>query len=136
MRLNSFSFSGTAQQTVLNDFDGLSLTASCVTGANNGLTVNAFSGVPNAEISYNGISKSGGAPNGKATNDSVAISGTPTTILSPGGNVDTGNTSIGLGFTVGQIVYSNSAGNVVTVDYRFNASGATCQFDGTAVGRP
>ncbi len=50
MSLNSFNYSGTAQSTVLNDFDGLSLTASCVTGANNGLTVKAFSGVPNAEV--------------------------------------------------------------------------------------
>ncbi len=85
--------------------------------------------------SYSGITR-GGAPSGKASNDAVQLSGTPATIMSPAGQVDTGNGALGLGFTIGQIVYSNSAGNVVTVDYRFNSAGSTCQFDGTAVGTP
>ena len=123
---------GSTNKTVLNDFHGLTLTASCTAGVNQGLTVKASSSQAGAYIAYSAMVRNDPAAGG---NDSVALSSTPATIMSPGGTVDTGNGSIGIGFSSGQIVYSApQTGVSVTWQYTGGVGSNPCLWTGTATG--
>jgi hypothetical protein len=141
--VTSFTYAGAngdVNKTVLNNFHGLTLLASCTAGANNGLTVRATSATPNAAIAMSGISE-GGPPGGTASNDSFGqISGTPQVLTSPTSTVKTTNGSVNVGFASGQFVYSQpNGGSRVSVQWFYEGglgapAGTTCYWSGTATG--
>lgn len=144
MNLTSFTYlahNADPQATVLNNFEGLTLKASCTSGANNGLTVTATSAVTGANISWSGIARDGAATGGNPGAHNNAFSsltaGTPVTLMSPGGTVDTGNGTLGIGFTEGSIVYTAGSARV-SVDWAYmnNSQGHDCFWGGTVVGAP
>jgi hypothetical protein len=137
MNLTSFTYlahNGDPQATVLNNFEGLTLKASCTAGANNGLTVTATSATSGANISWGGITRNAAAHNDAFTS---ITAGTAFTLMSPGGVVDTGNGATNIGFTIGSIVYSSGSARV-TVDWSYlnNSQGHDCYWGGTVVGAP
>lgn len=144
MQLTSFTYAaanGSTKSVVVNDF-GLTLKASCTSGPNNGLAVYADTAKSGATVSWSDISRGGPSSvvPGPASNDAYASisSGFDYRMMYPGGSVDTGNGSTGIGFAVGQIVYSQPGGSRVTVNWSYENSiaGHACYFTGTAVGAP
>ncbi len=130
---------GSTNKTVLDDFHGLTLTASCTAGVNNGLTVKATSATAGAYIAYESSSQggTGGTATGTVHNDSVSLGTAPFTIMSPTSFVSTTNGTVGVGFATGQIVYAKpGAGNRVSVTWQYasNAAGHPCLWTGTATG--
>ena len=134
--ITSFAYNagnGSSNQTVLNDFKGLTLTASCVTGANQGLTVRATSSIPGAFVSRDSISRNAT----DTTNSNSSVTTTPVTILSPGGTPDTGNGPVDVGFATGSIVYwVPGTTNRVSVEWSYDGDfgGVGCHWAGTVVG--
>jgi hypothetical protein len=143
MQLTSFTYAaanGSTKSTVVNGFDGLTLKASCTSGANNGLTVYGNSATTGATVSWTGISEGGTSlAGGHAENNSFGsmTAGTDMTLMAPGTG-ETTNGSVNIGFSVGQIVYSQPGGSRVTVDWSYgnNIAGNACYWTGTAVGAP
>lgn len=124
---------GNSETIVLNDFQGLTLRASCESGNNKGLTVKASSSVPNATISFT----SSWQAEDTANNAYSQISTTPLVIYSPTGTTKTTNGAVGIGFSVGQIVYSQPKGATrVSVNWAYNTgvAGNDCYWAGTVVG--
>jgi hypothetical protein len=132
---------GDSNTIVLDNFDGLTLRASCTSGSSTtkGLTVQGSSSVP-AFIAYSSIAENGtGLTGGSAKNDSRGLNATFADLMTPGGTVDSGNGSSGIGFSTGQIVYTqNGGGDVVTIvwNYNNNVDGHDCLFSGTVLGHP
>jgi hypothetical protein len=141
--VTSFTYAGAngdVNKTVLNNFHGLTLLASCTAGANNGLTVRATSATPNATIAMSDISQ-GGPPSGTASNDSFGqINSTPLVLTSPAGTVKTTNGAVNIGFASGQFVYSQpNGGSRVSVQWLYEGGlgapgGDACYWSGTATG--
>jgi len=137
---------GSSDQTVL-EFGPLTLRASCTSGANNGLTVDAASATGGAHISFTSISQSGvvGGGGGNADNraNNNAYGSMPANsflqIYSPNGTTRTTNGPVDIGFANGQIVYSvPTTGQVISIDWTWenDVSGNDCYWSGTAVGGP
>ncbi len=64
---------------------------------------------------------------------------TPLMVYSPNTNeVSTTNGSAGIGFATGEIVYSQSGGSQVSVNWLYDSSvgGHDCYWSGTVVGTP
>lgn len=124
---------GNNNTVVLNDFFGLTLRASCESGANKGLTVEASSSVPLAHIAYT----SSWQAEDTANNSYGQISSTPLEIYSPGATTKTTNGAVNVGFSAGQIVYSQPNGTTrvsVVWSYNNNIAGNDCYWTGTVVG--
>jgi len=143
--VTSFTYSasnGSTDKVVLQNFHGLSLLASCTSGANNGLTVKAKSTVNGADIGYESTSQggTGGTATGTVHNDSTQIGSTPNAIMSPTAFVSTTNGTVGIGFASGQIVYSQpNGGSRVSVAWTYTGGpgspgGRDCYWTGTATG--
>lgn len=145
MQLSSFTYAaanGSTKSVLLNDFDGLTLKASCTSGNSDsdGLTAYADTATTGATIAWSDITENG-PPEGLAKNDAYEsmTAGSDYELMSPGGTVDSGNGSSGIGFSAGQIVYSvPSTGARVTITWSYanNIAGNACYFTGTAVGAP
>lgn len=135
-QITSFAYkadNGNTDTVVLNDFFGLSLQASCQSGANNGLTVEASSSSPLAHISFT----SSWQAEDTANNAYGQISSNPLVIYSPTGTTKTTNGAVNIGFSVGQIVYSQPNGTArvsVNWEYGNNVAGNDCYWAGTVVG--
>ncbi len=149
MQMTSFEYSGVNGDTkvvVLDNFDGLTLKASCTSGslATNGLTVYANSAVAPGSLDWSGIAKNGTHTGGSAGNDSYTAPAANTDLLLMHPNaadVDTGNGSGGgFGFATGQIHYTQFGASRVTVNWtydgNFGGSFPACYFAGTAIGAP
>jgi len=118
--------------TVVSNFHGLTLIASCESGAEKGLTVQAASSVPNAQIAWTSLWQASDSSN----NSYSQISSTPLTLYTPGGTTKTTNGAVNIGFSVGQIVYSQPKGGVqvsVNWNYNNNIAGNDCYWAGTVV---
>lgn len=124
---------GNSETVVLNDFQGLTLRASCESGNNKGLTVKASSSVANATISFT----SSWQAEDTANNAYSQLNATPLVIYSPTGTTKTTNGAVGIGFSAGQIVYSQPKGSTrVSVNWAYNTgvAGNDCYWAGTVVG--
>jgi hypothetical protein len=120
--------------TVLNNFHGLSLIASCESGAEKGLTVKAASSSPEATISWSSTWQGSGGDT--ANNAYSQIGSTPATLYSPTGSTKTTNGPVNIGFAIGQIVYSQPTGSTqvsVNWSYNSNIAGNDCYWAGTVV---
>jgi hypothetical protein len=149
-QVSAFEYSaqgGSTNSVVLNNFDGLTLDASCTAGSadTDGLTVTATSAVAGGSLGWSGIAKGGSKGGASGSTGSNAVinlpAGTPETLMNPNSIVDTGNGGGGLfGQAIGQIIYSQYGGSRVTVDWaydgNFGAGNPPCYFTGTAVGTP
>ena len=138
--ITSFQYAannGDSGTVVLNDFFGLTLRASCVSGANQGLTVTAASAASGAVISFS--STWSGSTGGTENNSYGSIGTTPLTIYSPTSLTSTTNGSVGVGFAIGEIVYSQPTnGDRVSVNWLYNSNddGHDCYWAGTVVASP
>jgi hypothetical protein len=134
--ITSFAYNagnGSTNKTVLNNFNGLTLLASCTTGANNGLTVNATSSIPGAFVSRDSNSRNVS----DNTNSNSNVGNTPVLLMAPGNTVDTGNGPVDIGFATGSIIYwVPGTPNRVTVEWSYDGDfgGVGCHWAGTAVG--
>lgn len=136
MDLSSFDVSlsnGAVEQTVLNAFDGLTIKASCTTGANNGLTILAQSASGDATISWAVFSRGSTTGNNAYTSMGTSLL-TLTTPSDP--TTPTGNGASDVAYSTGTMEYAGDAGGRVGVTWAYTNPANSCRFHGVAVGHP
>lgn len=125
---------GDSDVTVLSDFNGLSLFASCTSGANNGLTTKASSSAAGgASLSWTSSWQGTESSNNAYTQMNA---GTKLTMTDPAGTTKTTNGAGNIGWSSGQIVYAqNGTGKRVTVTWSYlnNIAGSDCYWVGNVV---